>query len=209
METPMTRVRPLRSRPGRHSLGVRAWQCPAAPSAQLVVLAELPGAEPLERRLSPPYSPEQAALLADAAVSDTLQALGELPTLVSDTVARAYRLLSGPSLLIGTETPQLSAGLLAEAAGQLGGFDAVLGPTTGPGWWAFGVRDPEMVGKLMPALRDTSGLALAALRSGLRVAMLPTLRAVHDVQDAHVVAETCGPGSRFAATVTRMQPGLL
>lgn len=205
----MTRVRPLRSRPGRHSRGIRAWQCPAAPGAQLVVLAELPGAPPLERRLSPPYSAEQAALLADAAVSDTLQALGTLPTLVSDTVGRAFRLLSGPSLLIGTETPQMYAEMLADAAALLGGFDAVLGPTTGPGWWAFGVSDPEMVGHLMPALTDTAGLTLAALRAGLRVAMLPTMRAVHSVEDAHLVAETCGPGSRFAATVTRMEPGLL
>jgi glycosyltransferase A (GT-A) superfamily protein (DUF2064 family) len=202
----MTRVRPLRTQPGRHSRGVRAWQCPTAPEAHLVVLAELPGAKPLEQRLSPPYSAEQAALLADAAVSDTLQALGTLPTLVSDTVSRAFRLLSGPSLLIGTETPQLDAGLLAESAALLGGFDAVLGPTTGPGWWAFGVRDPELVGTLMPALRDTAGLALAALRQGLRVAMLPTMRAVHTVEDAHLVAGRCAPGSRFALTVARLQP---
>jgi glycosyltransferase A (GT-A) superfamily protein (DUF2064 family) len=174
---------------------------------QLVVLAELPGAEPLERRLTPPYSAGQAALLADAAVSDTLQALDTMPTLVSDTVGRAFRLLSGPSLLIGTETPQVYAGLLADAAARLGGFDAVLGPTTGPGWWAFGVRDPETVGCLMPALRDTSGLALAALRRGLRVAMLPTMRALHTAEDAAEVARRCGPGSRFAATMARIEPG--
>jgi hypothetical protein len=200
----MTRVSPPRSRLGRHSHGVRAWQCPAPSSVQLVVLAELPGTKPLERRLTPPYSPGQAALLADAAVSDTLQALGPMPTLVSDTVSRAFRLLSGPSLLIGTETPQVYAELLADAANRLAGFDAVLGPTTGPGWWAFGVRDPEAIGHLMPALHDTSGLTLAALRRGLRVAMLPTLRALHTVEDTVEVAQTCAPGSRFAATVDRL-----
>jgi hypothetical protein len=202
----MTSVSPPLS---RHSRGVRAWQCPAPSSVQLVVLSELPGTKPLQQRLTPPYSPGQAALLADAAVSDTLQALGTMPTLVSDTVGRAFRLLSGPSLLIGTETPQVYAGLLAGAAARLGGFDAVLGPTTGPGWWAFGVRDPETIGHLMPALCDTSGLALAALRRGLRVAMLPTLRALHSADDALQVAQTCGPDSRFAATVAQTEPDLL
>jgi hypothetical protein len=170
------------------------------------VLAELPGVKPLERRLSPPYSAPQAALLADAAVADTLQALPTVNTLVSDTVGQAFRLLSGPAMLIGTETPQVYAGLLSESAALLATFDAVLGPTNGPDWWAFGVRDPELVGTLMPALRDASGLALAVLRRGLRVAMLPMLRAVHSVDDAQLVAETCREGSRFAATVARLSP---
>ena len=207
----MTRVRPHRrpretSKLGRHSDGIRIWRCdpPTPLSVQRVVLAELPGSQPLESRLSPPYTSEQAALLADAAVGDTLQALGVGSAVVSDRVEQAFRLLPGPSLLIGTQTPQVSIDLLDAATARLGAFDAVLGPTTGAGWWAFGVRDPEALRPLLPALADTAGLALAALRLGLRVGMLPTLRAVETVGDLAAVAGSCPAGSRFAATVARL-----
>lgn len=175
-----------------------------APAVQRVVVAELPGSRPLESRLSPPFSPAEAALLADAAVGDTLQALGGGQVLVSDRVEQAFRLLPGPSLLIGTQTPQVNEELLATAAAQLDDFDAVLGATTGAGWWAFGLRDPEVLRPLLPALPDTAGLALAALRLGLRVAMLPTLRAVETIADVAAVAGSCRAGSRFAATAARL-----
>lgn len=188
---------------------MRIWQCRplAGPvDAQLVVLAELPGERPLEERLSPPYAPGPAALLADAAVADTLAALGGLPSFATGTAGQAFRLLSGPSLLIGTQTPQVHAGLLADSAARLGTFDAVLGPTTGDGWWAFGLRDPGLLGTLMPALPDTGALALALLRLGLRVAMLPTLRALDTAADVPPVAGSCRPGSHFAATAAGLAP---
>ena len=121
-----------------------------------------------------------------------------------DTAYIVMELLPGPSLLIGTQTPQVSVDLLDAATARLSAFDAVLGPTTGAGWWAFGVRDPEALRPLLPALADTAGLALAALRLGLRVGMLPTLRAVETVADVAAVAGSCRAGSRFAATAARL-----
>jgi hypothetical protein len=201
METLMTLVR------SRSTLGI--WQCRpfAGPvDAQVVVLSGLSGVRPLDDLLNPPYSPGQAALLADAAVADTLQALGGLPSFANSTAGHAFRRLSGPSLLLGTRTPQVDSDLLADSAGRLDSFDAVLGGTTAGGWWAFGLRDPQLLGQLMPAMRETGALALAMLRLGLRVAMLPTLRALHNVVDVPVVAAKCRPGSYFAATVADLEP---
>jgi hypothetical protein len=191
----------------RSALGI--WQCRpfAGPvDAQVVVLAGLSGVRPLDDLLSPPYAPGQAALLADAAVADTLQTLGGLPSFATSTAGYAFRRLSGPSLLLGTRTPQVDSDLLADSAALLGSFDAVLGATTAGGWWAFGLHDAELFGQLMPAMPEAGALALALLRLGLRVAMLPTLRALHDAVDVPVVAAKCRPGSYFAATVADLDP---
>ena len=137
-----------------------------------------------------PYSPAQAELIAEAAAADTVRA-----------VAAARARLTGPaSLFIGTATPQVTPGLLIEAAALLARFDAVIGPTTGEGWWALGLRNPLLADELR-AYPDAGSVTLAALRHDLRVAMLPPLRAVDSAGDAQAVAQLCGPHSRFAATV--------
>jgi len=201
-----------RTQVGRRSDGIRAWQCDphrgrylSPPTVQLVVVAE----SRFATRLSPPYSPGQAAVLADAALSDTCRAVAGVPgahrSLLTGRLEQACaetRRFDGPSLLVGTETPQVSPGLLAESAALLGEFDAVLGPTTGDGWWAFGLREPAQL-----AIPETTGsLVLAMLRLGLRVAMLPTLQETNTVADVHAVAAECQPGSRFAATVASLRP---
>jgi hypothetical protein len=80
---------------------------------------------------------------------------------------------AGPVLFVGPGIA-VSPGLLAESAGLLRTFDAVLGPGPGDTWWAFGLRDPRLLGNLVETPDGLAGLALAALRRGLRVAMLPT-----------------------------------
>lgn len=207
--------------------GPRAWQCdprrgrmPAPPSVQLVVVTAGADTAPLRTRLSPPYSPEQAAFLANAAVTDTLRAVEAMPAglrvpgwaTVTGGLGEAFadaRLSGGPSLLVSTEIPQVCPDLLTESAARLRTFDAVLGPTTGGGWWAFGVRHPGHAAELaaMPGLlTDTASLTLAALRLGLRVAMLCTLQEMTSGADAHAVARGCPPGSSFAAAVARLAP---
>jgi glycosyltransferase A (GT-A) superfamily protein (DUF2064 family) len=188
----------------RTALLNRSWTCASRTpreDVQLVVIDDLPGRAPLQARLSPPYSPEQAGLLAKAAVADTLRAV--------DATPRARRAASdGPSLYLRTETPQISAALLGESAAMLRRFDAVLGPTTGDGWWAFGFREPDRAISLGVApwsVTDLGALTLLALRLGLRVAMLPVLQEVSTPADAYAVAERCGPGSRFAAALSALQ----
>src|ERR1700760_3061324 len=66
----------------------RAWTCAprSSPGVQVVVIDDMPGSC-LRRRLSPPYSPAQADLLADAAVADTLRAVSDAPVRTSDRLA--------------------------------------------------------------------------------------------------------------------------
>ena len=160
-------------------------------------------------RLSPPYAPEQAARIANAAVFDTLRAVeatrvGAASSAWATVAADLDQAFSwhGPSLLVGVETPQLDPGLLADSAALLSRFDAVVGPTTGEGWWAFGLREPWQVMPL--SLSGTGSLTLAALRLGLRVAMLPVLQDINSAGDVQAVAERCASGSRFAATAAAL-----
>ncbi|MFF3854387.1 TIGR04282 family arsenosugar biosynthesis glycosyltransferase [Micromonospora sp. NPDC002575] len=112
------------------------------------------------------------------------------------------------TLLIGMDTPQLTAAHLDAAVGLLGtadGPDAVLGPADDGGWWALGLREPghaEALRAIPTSTAHTGQLTLAALRRrGLRVHLLPRLRDVDTVADARAVAALCPPGSRFAVAV--------
>ena len=163
-------------------------------------------ASPLRADLAgSPYSPADAALIADAAVADTLRAVEAVtaggPAIVG---RRSFAGLRLPGLLVRAGTPQAGPLLLAEAADLLEKFDAVLGPTTGAGWWVFGLRDPRHAGALGPVPESFAGLALAALRAGLQLAMLPTLQAVDSAADIGTVAAECPPGSGFAAAAARL-----
>jgi glycosyltransferase A (GT-A) superfamily protein (DUF2064 family) len=114
---------------------------------------------------------------------------------------------SGGTLLVAAQVPQLGPALLADAAELLHEFDAVLGPTTGDTWWAFGLREPAHGAALraMPgALAGAGALTVATLRLGLRVAMLPTLRELGTGADVPAVAGHCPAGSEFAATVAHL-----
>ncbi|MEV6602493.1 DUF2064 domain-containing protein [Actinoplanes sp. NPDC051346] len=77
---------------------------------------------------------------------------------------------------VSTAAPELTAELRGEAYALLRRFDAVVGPTTDGGWYAFGLREPSLAPDLR-ALTAAHSLTLAALRLGLHVAMLPTLPA--------------------------------
>jgi glycosyltransferase A (GT-A) superfamily protein (DUF2064 family) len=116
--------------------------------------------------------------------------------------ADAARLGAGlPVFQIGMDTPQVTAGLLDECVEAARRHDGVLGPATDGGWWALGLRDGNRagpVGTVPMSRRDTGALTAAALaRSGLRIARLPELSDVDDMETAREVAALV-PGSRFA-----------
>lgn len=137
----------------------------------VVVLAKAPVAGRVKTRLCPPCTPDEAAVLAAAALGDTLHAVGAarvdrrvlaLDGAPAREVPAAFRVVAqcgggldrrlahalgghpGPTVLVGMDTPQLRPGHLEGAVAALTrpGVDAVLGPALDGGYWAIGLRDP-------------------------------------------------------------------
>jgi rSAM/selenodomain-associated transferase 1 len=198
----------------------------------LLVLAKEPVPGRVKTRLCPPCSPATAASLAAAALADTLAAAcasgadrvvltldGEpgpwCPpgVVVADqgggSLARrlttAWRHAAGPALLIGMDTPQITAAELDAALTALAapGIDAVLGPAADGGWWTVGLRRPHPAAFLgVPTSRSDTGQRQAARMAGLGLAvhMLDERIDVDTWADARVVA-ALAPWTRFAAAV--------
>lgn len=200
---------------------------------QLLVLAKEPVPGRVKTRLCPPLTPAQAADVAAAALADTLAAVRATPVarrvLVTDgdlgapgfehqpqcegpldeRLAAAFDDAAAacdlPVLLVGMDTPQVSAALLARAARVLTRTPAVLGRSLDGGWWALGLQAPD--GALLrgvPTSRgDTGQRQLARLRgAGLSPVRLPVLCDVDTFADAVAVARQV-PGSAFADAVAR------
>jgi uncharacterized protein len=203
-------------------------------SVALVVIAKAPVPGRSKTRLTPPCTPEQAAALAEAALRDTLDAVAAasagrrvialegapgdwLPDgfeviaqrgrRLDERLAHAFEDVGGSALVIGMDTPQVSAALLDESTRCLSdGVDAVFGPATDGGFWALGLRepDPRLLLDVPMSLPHTGRAQYERLRAhGLRVATLPALRDVDRFADAHVVA-AAAPHGRFAQALARM-----
>ena len=196
----------------------------------LIVLAKQPRAGRVKTRLVPPLTYEQAAELAGAALLDTLDAVDGAPAtarvLAFDADARgwlrpgwrhvrqpaggldarlvaAFAAVSGPAVLVGMDTPQLTAAQLR--AFDPARFDACLGPACDGGYWAIGFAEPELAGRAIsgvPMSTDRTGEVqlgrLAAL--GLRVQLLEPLTDVDTIDTAHEAAAGA-PATRFAAAL--------
>jgi glycosyltransferase A (GT-A) superfamily protein (DUF2064 family) len=74
------------------------------------------------------------------------QGSGDLSNRLSQALEDAKTMFSGPTILIGMDTPQVrpehlcaALQLLVEPAGP----ESVLGPTPDGGWWLLGVRRPD------------------------------------------------------------------
>jgi rSAM/selenodomain-associated transferase 1 len=140
--------------------------------AAVVVIAKSPAAGRSKTRLCPPCTPEQAALLAEAALRDTLAAVAAAPARrrilaldgepgpwlprgfevveqrgdgLGERLGHALEEAAGPALVVGMDTPQLTPAVLAHAASALRrpGTDAVLGPALDGGYWTIGLRAPD------------------------------------------------------------------
>jgi uncharacterized protein len=203
---------------------------------RLLVIAKEPVPGKVKTRLCPPCTPQQAAAVARAALDDTLSTVDRCAavhrTLVvsgtypappgwtvipqrgeglGERLANAFADTDdgGPALLVGMDTPQLTAGLLEELAAGLQSADAVLGPAEDGGWWALALREPRYAAVLTDvpmSTADTGRFTRDALRDkGLRVAGGPWLRDVDTAADAWAVAEQC-PDGAFAAAVQAHLP---
>jgi hypothetical protein len=201
--------------------------------AQLLVMAKSPVPGRVKTRLTPPFSPQQAARLAEAALADTLatgtrvpatrhvialdgapgpwlpggfdvigQHGGGLDERIATALGAVHARLPAPVVLIGMDTPQVTAGMLEAALRPLadGTADAVFGPAEDGGFWLLGLRrpDPALVRGVPMSTTRTGDLQLARLAGArLRVRRLPRLRDVDNATDAAAVAGQA-PGSRFA-----------
>lgn len=201
-----------------------------APTILVMAKAPVPGR--VKTRLCPPFTPEQAADLALAALLDTLDTVLAAPGTrrvlvlegapgpwvprgisvrrqhgagLDDRIANALAEVTGPVLLIGMDTPQVTTRQLSVSWDR---HDAWFGPADDGGFWALGLRhpDPALVRGVPMSRNDTGAQQLRRLTdAGLRVGMLPSLRDVDTVADAEHVAAEC-PGSRFAARLAASNP---
>jgi len=209
-----------------------------APPATLIVIAKEPRPGRVKTRLCPPCTPEQAADLAAAALSDTLVAVATTPAnrrilaldgtagpwlpdgfdvvpqcggALGERLSDAFSHADGPALLVGMDTPQIDPPLLSEALGRLcepagTAPDAVLGRALDGGWWALGLRRPDLPvfdGVPMSTDHTYPDQVRRFEELGLRHGDLPSLMDVDTFDDATAVAATA-PGTAFAGAVAKV-----
>lgn len=195
------------------------------PATTLLVIAKQPLPGRVKTRLVPPCTYEQAASLAGAALADTLHTVLQAPAArrvlvlegepgpwlppgfdivpqcagpLDERLAAAFAAVRGPALLIGMDTPQVTADLLTV---DWHAADAVFGPAADGGFWALGLRepDPALLRGVPMSMPRTGAIQRARLAAaGLRVTDLPPLRDVDTGADAAAVARQA-PATRFAA----------
>lgn len=199
----------------------------------LLVIAKEPRPGRVKTRLTPPFTPRQAAELAEAALADTLAAVADAPAArrvlvldgspgpwlppgfdvvpqgaggLDERLADAFAGCTGPALLIGMDTPQVTPALLSV---EFTGCDAYFGPAEDGGFWALGlaVPAPELLRGVPMSTAETGAVQRARLvAAGLRVRDLPRLRDVDTAADARAVA-AAAPRGRFAARLARLGAG--
>ncbi|MFJ2827828.1 DUF2064 domain-containing protein [Streptomyces sp. NPDC087263] len=197
----------------------------------LLVIAKEPRPGRVKTRLTPPFTPREAALLAEAALADTLRTVAATPArrrvLVLDgtpgpwlppgfdvvpqcaggldeRLAAAFAGCEEPTLLIGMDTPQVTPALLTV---DFADCDAYFGPAEDGGFWALGlaVPDPELLRGVAMSTPITGAVQRDRLTAaGLRVRDLPRLRDVDTASDAEAVA-ALAPQGRFAAELARVR----
>ncbi|WP_053658927.1 TIGR04282 family arsenosugar biosynthesis glycosyltransferase [Streptomyces sp. MMG1121] len=195
----------------------------------LLVIAKEPLPGRVKTRLTPPFTPQEAARLAEAALADTLRAVAATPATrrilvldgapgdwlppgfevlpqcaggLDERLADAFAHCRGPALLIGMDTPQVTPDLLTV---DFAGCDAYLGPAEDGGFWALGLAapDPALL-RGVPMSTPVTGAVQRErlLAAGLRVRELPRLRDVDTAADARAVA-ALAPHGRFAARLAQ------
>lgn len=196
----------------------------------IIIMAKAPVPGRVKSRLCPPCTPEEAALLAEEALRDTVESAGAVPgarTVVSldgpagswllpgvlvvpqrgeglaERLAAAFEDVGGPAIAIGMDTPQVTPAVLAQAVGMLAQTDAVLGPAADGGYWAIGLQRAD--GRVFRDIPMSTSSTLALQRArldelGLGCGPLPIMRDVDTFADAVAVAAEA-PGSHFAEAV--------
>jgi hypothetical protein len=190
----------------------------------LLVIAKEPVPGRAKTRLCPPCTTAQAAMLAAAALRDTLRAVARTPAarrvLVFDGDARswappgwdvvaqrgtglaerlsaAFEDVAMPALLVGMDTPQLSPLLLLDGLAALTrpGVDAVLGPATDGGYWSIGLKRPDQ--RIFDAVPMSEPTTCAEQRARLNELGLSVYeqRPLTDIDDFEAALSVAGHAS--------------
>ncbi|MCP2337651.1 TIGR04282 family arsenosugar biosynthesis glycosyltransferase [Actinomadura rupiterrae] len=141
-------------------------------NADLIVIAKQPIPGRVKTRLTPPFTPFQAASLAEASLADTLNTVAATPATrrilalsgtpgpwlpdgfdviaqrgdgLDERLANAFddAYRGRPLVLVGMDTPQLTPAILATAATALAGHDAAFAPAADGGFWLLGLTKPN------------------------------------------------------------------
>jgi uncharacterized protein len=145
---------------------------PQGTRVTFIVIAKEPVPGRVKTRLTPPFTHQQGAALAESALVDTLRAVAKTPATgrvlalagepgrwlpagfdvigqrgggLDERLAACFddAYRGDPMVLIGMDTPQVTPGLLSAAAAALESADAVFGPAADGGFWLLGLRAPD------------------------------------------------------------------
>ncbi len=227
----MTDVTDTISRFPAHDPSTTTAPAAAGPGVTVIVIAKetIPGR--VKTRLHPPLGLDQAAELAAAALADTLAVASVVPASrrvlafdganapsgavgfevvdqvagdLDERLAAIFDRCTGPTLLVGMDTPQLTAELLSPVTTDWpDDVDAWLGFANDGGFWLLALRDPrgDLIRGVPMSQDDTGARQLERLvAAGLEVRLLPDLVDVDTIDDARAVAEAA-PHTRFARTL--------
>lgn len=203
----------------------------------LAVICKEPVSGRVKTRLSPPWTTEQAAALAVAALHDTFEAVRATPCDrrvavldgapgpwlgggvhvvpqrgdgLAERLAAAFADLGGPTVVIGMDTPQVTPALLEHALHATAIHGAALGPAADGGYWAIGLDRADsgvFAGVPMSTAQTGARQRARLIACGFTPAALPPLVDVDDASSARAVAATA-PASRFARVLHALEPGV-
>jgi rSAM/selenodomain-associated transferase 1 len=203
-------------------------------SPVLIVIAKAPVAGRVKTRLTPPCTPVQAALVAQAALEDTLEAAlrAQRPTRrvlaldgtpgawlpegfevipqrgdgLAERLANAFADVGEAAFLVGMDTPQLIPALLDEGLAAITGGDSAFGAAFDGGYWGIGLRTPD------PAV--FAGVPMSTARTGVVQRAKLTLLGLQPhvlppLLDVDTIADAravaeAAPSTRFAAQLAAL-----